>query len=85
MAQIVIRVIEDHLRSISGQKTSVAFCFLPQMPQDEDADDCPLHAENPPFNVKVLAAIKEGDAIFRHKIPTKWYHSLEEARKDIGV
>ena len=48
-------------------------------------DDCPLHAENPPFNAKVLAAIEESKAIMRGDIPTKWYKSLEEARKDLDV
>jgi len=48
-------------------------------------DNCPLHAENPPFNAKVLAAIAEGDAIFNGEIPAKWYTSLEEARKDLGI
>jgi hypothetical protein len=33
--------------------------------------DCPLHAENPPFNAKVLAAIAEGDAIFTGEKPAK--------------
>jgi hypothetical protein len=47
--------------------------------------DCPLHAENPPFNAKVLAAIAEGDAIFKGEKPAKWYNSLEEAREDLGV
>jgi len=48
-------------------------------------EGCPLHAENPPFNAKVLAAIEESKAIMRGDIPTKWYKSLEEARKDLGV
>ena len=48
-------------------------------------DDCPLHAENPPFNAKVLAAIEESKAIMRGDIPTKWYKSLEEAREDLGL
>jgi len=48
-------------------------------------DDCPLHAENPPFNAKVLAAIAESRAIMRGDIPAKKYNSLEEARKDLGV
>jgi hypothetical protein len=47
--------------------------------------DCSLHAENPPFNAKVLAAIAEGDAIFKGEKPAKWYTSLEDARKDLGV
>ena len=34
-------------------------------------DDCPLHTGTPSFNAKTLAAIKEGDAIFRHEIPAK--------------
>jgi hypothetical protein len=48
-------------------------------------EDCPLHAENPPFNAKVLAAIAEGDAIFNGEKQAKWYTSLEEAREDLGV
>ena len=48
-------------------------------------EDCPLHAENPPFNAKVLAAIAEGNAIFNGEQPAKWYSSLEEAREDLGV
>jgi hypothetical protein len=47
--------------------------------------DCPLHTENPSFNAKVLAAIVEGDAIFKGEKPVKWYTSLEEAKKDLGV
>ncbi|GHV10510.1 hypothetical protein FACS189491_00080 [Spirochaetia bacterium] len=47
--------------------------------------ECPLCAKNPPFNDKVLAAIKEGRAIMRGEIPAKWYHSLEEAREDVGI
>jgi len=47
--------------------------------------DCPLHAENPPFNAKVLAAIAEGDAIFNGEKSAKWYTSLEEAREDLSV
>jgi hypothetical protein len=45
--------------------------------------DCPLHVEYPPFNAKVLAAIAEGDAIFKGEKTAKWYTSLEEARKDL--
>ncbi|MCL2186775.1 MAG: E3 ubiquitin-protein ligase pellino family protein [Treponema sp.] len=45
--------------------------------------DCPLHSENPPFNAKVLAAIAEGDAIFKGEKPAKWYTSFEEAREDL--
>jgi len=48
-------------------------------------DNCPLHSENPPFNAKVLAAIEESKAIMRGDIPTKWYKSIDEARKDLGV
>jgi len=46
---------------------------------------CPLHVENPPFNAKVLAAIAEGDAIFKGEKPAKWYTSLEVAREDLDV
>jgi len=48
-------------------------------------ENCPLHAENPPFNAVTLAAIQEARDISSGKIPGKWYHSLEEARKDLGV
>jgi len=39
-------------------------------------EDCPLHAEHPPFNAQVLAAIAEGEAIFNGELPAKWYHSM---------
>jgi len=48
-------------------------------------EDCPLHAENPPFNTVTLEAIQEAKDIAGGKIPGKWYQSLEEARKDLGV
>jgi hypothetical protein len=48
-------------------------------------ENCPLHAENPPFNANVLAAIEESKAIMRGDIPAKWYKSIEEARKDLDV
>jgi hypothetical protein len=48
-------------------------------------DNCPLHTENPPFNAKALAAIEEARAIMKGEISTKWYTSLDEARKDLGV
>jgi len=48
-------------------------------------DNCPLHAENPPFNAITLAAMQEAKDIASGKIPGKWYHSLEEARKDLDL
>jgi hypothetical protein len=48
-------------------------------------EDCPLHAENPPFNAKALAAIQEAKDMASGKIPSKLYHSLEEARKDLDL
>ena len=48
-------------------------------------DDCPLYAENPPFNAVTLAAMQEAKDIADGKIPGKWYHSLEEAREDLGI
>ena len=47
--------------------------------------ECPICAQNPPFNAKIKAAIAEGDAIFNGELPAKWYSSLEEAREDLGV
>jgi len=48
-------------------------------------EDCPLHAENPPFNAVTLAAMQEAEDIISGKIPGKWYHSIEEAREDLGI
>jgi hypothetical protein len=47
--------------------------------------ECPVCAKNPPFNAKTIAAIEEGEAMLRGEIPAKWYDSLEEARKDLGI
>ena len=47
--------------------------------------ECPICAQNPPFNDTVKAAIAEGEAIFKGELPAKWYRSLDEARKDLGV
>ena len=46
-------------------------------------DECPVCAENPPFNAAVMAAIAEGDAIFFGEKPAKWYSSFEDGRKDL--
>jgi len=48
-------------------------------------EDCPLHAENPSFNAVTLAAMQEAKDIVGGKIPGKWYHSLEEAQKDLDA
>jgi hypothetical protein len=50
-----------------------------------DEEECSICAKNPPFNATTLAALEEGNAMFEGKIPCKWYHSLEEAREDLGV
>jgi hypothetical protein len=38
-------------------------------------DNCPFHAENPPFNAKARAAMQEARDIMSGKMPAKWYHS----------
>ena len=48
-------------------------------------EDCPLYAENPPFNAVTLAAMQEAKDIAAGKIPGKWYNSLEEMREDLGI
>jgi len=48
-------------------------------------NECPICAENLPFNTNVKAAIAEGDAIFFGEKPAKWYSSFEEGRKDLGI
>jgi len=47
--------------------------------------DCPLHAENPPFNAVTLAAMQEAKDMAEGRIPVKWYQSFEEAREDLGL
>jgi len=47
--------------------------------------ECPICAQNLPFNATVRAAITEGDAIFNGELPAKWYSSLEEAREDLDI
>jgi len=47
--------------------------------------ECPICAENPPFNDAVKAAIAEGNAIFFGEKPAKWYHSFEEGKKDLDI
>ena len=47
--------------------------------------ECPICAQNQPFNAVIRAAIAEGDAIFNGELPAKWYTSLEEAREDLGI
>jgi len=48
-------------------------------------ENCPLHTENPHFNAVTLAAMQEAKDIACGKIPGKWHHSLEEARKDLSL
>jgi DNA-damage-inducible protein J len=48
-------------------------------------DNCPIEAEQPHFNAVTLAAMQEARDIASGKIPGKWYHSIEEMRKDLGV
>ena len=47
--------------------------------------ECPVCAQNPAFNAKAIAAAEEARAIMRGEIPTKWYTSLDEARKDLNI
>ena len=41
-------------------------------------EDCPLYAENPPFNAVTLAAMQETEDMISGKIPSTWYNSPEE-------
>ena len=38
--------------------------------------DCPIYAENPPFNAETLAAFKEAKDIAEGRIPVKWCTSI---------
>ena len=51
---------------------------------DIGIDECPICAENPPFNAITLAAMQEAKDIAAGKIPGNWYGSIEEAREDTG-
>jgi hypothetical protein len=44
-------------------------------------ENCPLHAENPPFNAKVLAAIQEAKDIESGKIPGKCITLLKKRER----
>ena len=48
-------------------------------------ENCPLHSENPPFNAKVLAAIKESKAMMSGEIFADWFHSFKDARNEWEV
>jgi len=55
-------------------------------------EECPICAQNrdpatggPRYNAVTLAAMQEARDMTSGKIPGKWYHSLEEARKDLDV
>jgi len=45
--------------------------------------DCPIYAENPPFNAETLAALKEAKDIAEGRIPVKWCTSIEEAYEEL--
>jgi hypothetical protein len=90
-------LIYEEVKTLPENRVAQVLDFVKHIKQEEATqdestnndciygEDCPLHAENPPFNAKVLAAIAEGDAIFKGEKPAKWYTSLEEAREDLGV
>jgi hypothetical protein len=82
-----MRLLSSHKMVIVMTKEFFMIAIKPESETTVDCTygDCPLHAENPSFNAKVLAAIAEGDAIFKGEKPAKWYTSLEEARQDLGV
>jgi len=44
-----------------------------------NGESCPFHAENPPFNAKVLAAIKESKAMMSGEIFADWFHNFKDA------
>ena len=48
-------------------------------------ENCPLYAENPPFNAETLAALQEASDIMSGKVPGKWHRfsSKENARKEL--
>jgi len=46
-------------------------------------DDCPMYAENPPFNAVTLAAFKEAKDMAEGRIPGKRLTSIEEAYEEL--
>jgi len=41
-------------------------------------EECPICAQNPPFNAVTLAAMQEARDMASGKISSKWYSSIEE-------
>ena len=54
-----------------------------------DCPECAKHCDPKTgelrFNAVTLAAMQEARDIASGKIPGEWHHSIEEARKDLGV
>ena len=55
-------------------------------------EGCPICAQNrdpatggPRYNAVTLAAMQEARDIADGKIPGNWYHSIDEAREDLGI
>jgi len=46
-------------------------------------DNCPMYAENPPFNAVTLAAFKEAKDMAEGRIPGKRLSSIEEAYEEL--
>jgi hypothetical protein len=54
---------EENMTAVKPEIDTIEGCIY--------GDDCPFHAENPPFNAKALAAIEEARAIMWGDIPAK--------------
>ena len=57
-----------------------------------EVEECPLCAKyrdpktgEPLYNAETIAAIKEGDAMFKGEKPAKWHHSLDDLDKMLGI
>jgi len=46
-------------------------------------DECPICAQNPPFNSVTLAAMREARDMASGKIPGKWYSSIEDIKQEL--
>ena len=47
-------------------------------------DECPVCAQNPPFNSITLAAMQEARDMASGKIPGEWHNSIEDIRQELS-
>jgi len=84
------RLVIDVPREVPTGRTIIAFTPAPADDNHDFEGECPICAEHRDpvtgeerFNAETAAAIREGRAMMRGEIPTKWYNSLDEMWQDL--